>query len=237
MNALLRKGVRALRNPSLILSKMRAWAGGARHADVGSRHLWEHKRQFQIDFHRREGLMPHHRLIDIGCGTLRGGIALIDYLDPGHYTGIEARAKTLEEGRRELHDAGLAWKRPQLILQGDLGTLSLSDRADYVWAFSVLIHMSDEVLDGCLSFVAKHLAREGAFLANVNVGEEGKAGTWRGFPVMRHPAEFYERLCARHGLRCEDLGALRELGERDEGQLSRLDPSGRRMLRIRRSSG
>ena len=52
---------------------------------------------------------------------------------------------------------------------------------------------------------------------------------------MRHPAEFYERLSAKHGLRCQDLKALRELGEREEGQLSRVEPPGRRIVRIRRS--
>jgi len=48
------------------------------------------KRRFQIDFFRRQGLRPDQTLFDLGCGTLRGGIPIIDYLEPGFYTGTPA---------------------------------------------------------------------------------------------------------------------------------------------------
>ena len=59
------------------------------------------------------GLAPEHYLLDIGCGTLRGGIPLIAYLLNGHYFGIEMRADILDEGRTELAEAGLVGKRSQ----------------------------------------------------------------------------------------------------------------------------
>ena len=100
----------------------------ARHALVGPPDLWEMKRQFQIDFLRGVGLQPQHRLLDLGCGTLRGGIPLIAHLDPGNYAGVEVRRDVLDEGRRELAEAGLAGKSPQLVHCERLAVLDLGRR-------------------------------------------------------------------------------------------------------------
>ena len=59
-----------------------------RHSLVGPAHLWEIKRAFQIQFLQSVGLTPDQYLLDMGCGTLRGGIPIIKYLEPGHYYGI-----------------------------------------------------------------------------------------------------------------------------------------------------
>ncbi len=77
-------------------------ASTERHSHVGAPEGWELKRRFQIDFLKKQGLKPEHYLLDIGCGTLRGGIPIIDYLDKGHYYGIEVRDFVLDEGRKEL---------------------------------------------------------------------------------------------------------------------------------------
>src|SRR5262245_30090573 len=79
-----------------------------RHARVGPAHLWRMKRAFQLDFLRCTGLERGQRLLDLGCGTLRGGLPLIEFLDAGHYTGIDVRAEVLDEARGELAEAGLA---------------------------------------------------------------------------------------------------------------------------------
>lgn len=34
------------------------------------------------------GLREHHRLLDVGCGSLRAGRMLISYQNPGGYTGV-----------------------------------------------------------------------------------------------------------------------------------------------------
>ena len=56
-----------------------------RHAMVGPAKLWKMKRDFQIKFLKKSGLLPKHYLLDIGCGTLRGGIPFIEYLDEKKY--------------------------------------------------------------------------------------------------------------------------------------------------------
>jgi SAM-dependent methyltransferase len=215
---------RALRNR---ISRVFAGEAGRRHAAVGPAHQWKMKRRFQIDFLKTHGLMRDHRLIDIGCGTLRGGIPLIKLLDQGHYTGIEVREDVLELGRDELREAGLEHKEPNLVHCTGLSTLDLEYKAEYIWAFAVLIHMDDDALNGCLSFVSKHLVQGGAFYGNVNIGEGGESH-WQGFPVVKRTMRWYEQTAERFGLVPTDTGSLLELGH-DDG---RPEPQSRRMLKF-----
>lgn len=64
--------------------------------------LWEELGTLQFNFLKDHGLQPHHRLVDLGCGALRGGLHFIRYLDAGHYYGIDINASLIEAGKREL---------------------------------------------------------------------------------------------------------------------------------------
>jgi len=211
-------GARALRGARRRLFRLRgAAAGGQRHSYVGPAHLWLLKRRFQFEFLTSNGLRPESRLLDIGCGTLRGGIPLIEYLQPGHYVGVEARSEVLQEARRELAEAKLAGKRPLLINTADPSRVHLEAPVDFAWAFSVLFHMSDEIVDACLGMVARELADGGVFYANVGLAEQTEQqGDWQGFPVISRPRAFYQSLAAGHGLDVADVGSLDALGHPSE---------------------
>lgn len=198
-----------------LMRKLLGWLGRdrdtARHALVGRPELWPMKRAFQIDFLRGQGLQPHHRVLDIGCGSLRGGAALIAYLDVGGYSGIDVRESVLAEARQELRREKLVGKQPELVLAPDLAALDLHRQFDAVWAFSVLFHLSDPILESCFAMVARHLAVDGVFFANVIDGE-GAPGQWQGFPVVPRPLATFRALARRHGLDMREVGVLSELG-------------------------
>lgn len=63
---------------------------------------WEDVGRMQFEFLLREGLQPHHHLLDIGCGSFRGGRFVIDYLQEGHYFGIDREAQHLEAGMKHV---------------------------------------------------------------------------------------------------------------------------------------
>lgn len=190
-----------------------------RHSLVGPARLWEMKREFQIKFLKQVGLKPEHRLLDIGCGTLRGGIPIIEYLENGRYSGIEYREEVLDEGRKELRESGLAHKQPSLIAAKDISELNLGKKFDYIWAFSVLIHMKDNILYDTLKVIRQHLADTGYFYANVNIGDH-PGGEWQGFPVVWRKLNFYEDACSNAGLKIEDIGPIKNFGHisRDAAQ-------------------
>ena len=181
-----------------------------RHSLVGPAFLWKQKREFQITFLKDNGLQPEHFLLDLGCGTLRGGIPIIDYLQPGHYYGIDVRENVLREARKELKENGLQFKKPILIKIDRLKSLSLGLKFDIIWAFSVLFHMDDNTLDECFGFVKKHLKSNGVFFSNVSLGNE--YGKWEEFPFIKRNLELYEILAKNHYLNMTVLGTLSELG-------------------------
>lgn len=195
---------------------------------VGPPECWEMKRSIQISFLRQFGLKPHHYLVDIGCGVLRGGVPIIEYLEVGHYYGIEARANVLAEGRRELAESKLEFKQPHLMVGEHVKELSLGREFDYLWAFSVLIHLQDPILEEVLQFAARHLKADGVFYANVDTADK-QDGHWQEFPGVRRSIRFYEEAFARHGLSFIDVGSLREFGH-----ITGDEADDQRMLEIRK---
>ena len=204
-----------------------------RHRLVGPPDLWEMKRRFQIGFLQQMGLQPHHWLLDLGCGTLRGGIPLIEYLDTGHYFGLEVRTEVLDEARKELAENGLTDKLPRLIHCEHLASLDLGQRFDVIWAFAVLIHMSDPILDQAARLIASHLAVGGTFYGSIN-RDSKRDGNWQGFPIVHRELAFYEEVFGRHRLAVTDLGSLRDFGH-NHPRKSAEDQANQRMLKITRA--
>jgi cyclopropane fatty-acyl-phospholipid synthase-like methyltransferase len=186
-----------------------------RHRLVGPLELWEAKRKFQFDFLLNAGLLPGHNLLDLGCGTLRGGIPLIGYLEEGNYTGVDVRPEVMEEAHLELEISGLAFKNPSLICIDDVSTLILKRKFDFIWAFSVLIHLEDNILEGVMNFINLHLHKEGSFYANVVFGDR-QDGNWQQFPLVERPKSFYTKMFAKYGLTMYDLGPLEKFGHQSK---------------------
>jgi SAM-dependent methyltransferase len=169
------------------------------------------QRVFQIDFLQRVGLAKQHQLLDLGCGTLRGGLPLIGYLSAGNYTGIDIRADIIEEALRELEEAGLEERYPRIGHVESLDGLDLRASYDFIWAFGVLMHLDDPDLDVALAFASRHLRADGTFYANVHLGD-GRLGTWSGFPVLARPLDWYRERAHGAGLAADALGRLCALG-------------------------
>jgi cyclopropane fatty-acyl-phospholipid synthase-like methyltransferase len=112
-----------------------------------------------------------------------------------------------------LAESGLAHKEPVLIHAEDPAEIQSGDPFDRVWAFMVLIHMPDQVVDGYLRLVSQRMTEGGKFYANVALGDRAD-GEWQGFPVVFRPHEFYRRTAAAHGLKMDEVGALGSLGPR-----------------------
>ncbi len=62
---------------------------------------WLEIGQLQIGYLRAVGLQPEDTLLEIGCGPLRAGVHLIDYLDAGNYFALEANLDLLSAGLEE----------------------------------------------------------------------------------------------------------------------------------------
>jgi len=105
--------------------------------------MWEEIGRLQFDFMVAAGLKPEHYLLDIGCGSLRGGIHFVRYLGKRRYYGVDKEAALIKAGADELGEAGLDGKGATLILTGDfdLSFLRPGLRFDYMLAQSVFTHL------------------------------------------------------------------------------------------------
>ena len=62
------------------------------------------------------GLRQHHKLLDIGCGSLRLGRLLIPYLNAENYIGLEPNKWLIDDGIRNEVGASLGEKSNPTIV-------------------------------------------------------------------------------------------------------------------------
>ena len=137
---------------------------------VGGR--WDELGRHQFEFLRAQGLRPEHYFLDIGCGSLRGGIHAIDYLAPAHYFGIDVNRSLLKGARQELRLADLENKKPDLRVSDNFEVGIFGQQFDYVLAFSVFTHVFANQLVRCLTEVRRVLAPDGRFFATFFMAPE-----------------------------------------------------------------
>ncbi len=138
-------------------------ADGKHRAFVGG--LWEELGVLQFEFMKKAGLLPHHRLVDVGCGALRGGIYFVPYLEPGHYHGIDLNASLIEAGKKELIDHRLADRGANLLVTDRFDMAPFGVQFDYALAVSVFTHLDMNHILRCLVETRKVLAPSGKFFS------------------------------------------------------------------------
>ena len=60
--------------------------------------LWNEVGSLQFEFLLKSGLKKSYCLFDIGCGSLRGGVHFIRYLNKGNYVGIDKNLCLIQAG-------------------------------------------------------------------------------------------------------------------------------------------
>lgn len=194
--------------------------------------LWEEMGQLQFDFLVAEGLQPDHRLLDVGCGSLRAGVKLIPYLEPDRYAGVDQEQSLLAAGRAELGEELWAQRRPLLMAMDDFAVSRLGRTFDVAVAQSVWTHISLNLVRRCLYGVEQVLAPGGRFYATFFPNPDGGHHTQ---PVAQ-PAGFltnYDRDPFHY-----DLDTLRWITDGTSLELENLGdwqhPRGQHMLRFTR---
>jgi SAM-dependent methyltransferase len=105
------------------------------------------------------GLLPHHRVLEVGCGGGRNALALADYLEPGGYVGLDIDEESIAACRSQpsLHtfefvvaDVENDLYNPQGGAKGSEYRFPFDDDAfDFVFLQSVYTHMLE---DDCANY-------------------------------------------------------------------------------------
>jgi hypothetical protein len=113
--------------------------------------MWEEIGQLQFDFLRAQGLRPENVLLDIACGSLRGGVHFIRYLDDGNYLGIEKEEALVQHGlETELPLDVREAKHPELLISDAFEFERFSKQPDFSLAQSLFTHLVESDIELCL---------------------------------------------------------------------------------------
>lgn len=179
-------------------------------AEVGPPGFWKQTQEFQIRFLKERGLSEHSRVLDLGCGVLRGGLPLIATLGAGGYTGIDVRESAINEACDLVSRLKLQAKSPTLAVSDKFATdVCPPHSQDFIWAFQVIYHLEDTLVQACFHACSNLLAPNGVVYANVQPATRGLLrGQWKEFPFVPREIDQYIGWAEAAGLTCRSLGML-----------------------------
>lgn len=147
--------------------------------------MWDEIGRLQLEFMVSQGLLPYHPLLDVGCGSLRGGVHFARYLRDGHYYGIDAQQWLLDAGVQfELPRAGLGNRRVHLLCRDDFLVSEFGTIFDFAIAQSLFTHLTWNSILRCLCNISGVLGPAGRFFATFF---EDLDGTHQTSPLSHGP--------------------------------------------------
>lgn len=138
----------------------------------------------QLEILKALGCGPHHRVLEIGCGALIAGFPIMQYLEPGGYTGIDPNPWLIGSSLA-LHEVSAVAreKGPAFYFRDDFRT-GRTGRFDFVLSHSILSHVSNQQLTAFLGTVAWSAHTTVASIRLAEGNEFGSPGS------TRHGADF-----------------------------------------------
>jgi hypothetical protein len=145
-----------------------------------------------------KGLKPGDVFVDFGCGTLRMGSLVIEYLEPDRYVGFDIDQKILDVGRELLPAGVFDAKRPRLaVVSHESLTKAAELHPKWVFSKGVLQHVPPGELDEFFGNLAAVMHPETVGVLRAQLGsknEQISAKSWL------HTVEDLQRAAMAHGL-------------------------------------
>lgn len=183
----------------------------------GGEHVYARAGRNQLITLIDQGMTPECRLLDVGCGSLRGGYWTMHYLLPDCYYGLEPEQETVEQGLRHLFDpAVLAYKRPVFRHNDDFDFSVFGVEFDYYIARSIWSHTSQQQIEAMLDSFKLTARKDGAMLVSfIDPGRRPANATNRwvdrfkpaddGRGTVSQDPRWIAQVCADRGLKARRL--------------------------------
>tara|TARA_R110000737_G_scaffold332699_1_gene349764 strand:- start:9201 stop:9872 length:672 start_codon:yes stop_codon:yes gene_type:complete len=127
---------------------------------------WEAIGKLQFQFLLKQGLKPDDRLLDIGCGCLRGGLHFINFLQNKNYFGLDYNDSLITAGRLELEKADLIDKQPLLLVSKNFELNKFECKFKFMISVSLFTHLPINMILRCLVNVKSQLTNEGSYYSS-----------------------------------------------------------------------
>ncbi|MEW6706189.1 MAG: class I SAM-dependent methyltransferase [Pseudomonadota bacterium] len=153
------------------------------------------------------GMRETSTLLDIGCGSLRGGRFSIMYLRPGKYFGIDPEDWAVQDGLQAHFGEELVKRRqPTFVYDGNYQFTKFGRKFDFLMAHSIFTHAPEHQIRQCVSEAAKVMAPESIFLATFFESLDGTdytGDTWAYPDIVRFNKSTISRYVEESGLECQ----------------------------------
>jgi len=164
----------------------------------------------------KNGLYPENKVLDVGCGLLRGGYWLINFLNPCCYYGIEPNQEMLEIGKLKILGREiLEGKKPQFDFNEEFNFDCFSQKFDFVISRSVWTHASKKQIVKMLDSFLKTKTEHGIFLASYLKGDtssDNKSNEWVGAShksqrrgTVQYNFEWIKKECRKRNLDVKEI--------------------------------
>ncbi|NOR69471.1 MAG: methyltransferase domain-containing protein [Methylomarinum sp.] len=166
--------------------------------------LYEELGLLQFEFLKRRDLEQTSTLLDIGCGTLRGGLHFIRHLNSGNYFGFDLSRAVIEHASRLILSDGLSLKKPVLAVneaQDLTFGLCAGRRFDFLIAQSVFTHLMPVHVEECFSNLNVVMKPDSRFFFTIHLGAETER---TGLKRFTYTLEFFRQLGELHCLEITD---------------------------------
>lgn len=115
----------------------------------------------------KAGINPRSKVVDMGCGVLRGGYWLIHFLDPFCYFGIEPRPDRLRIGLEHILEPEMVTaKHPRFDTNPRFDSSVFGVKFDFFLARSVWTHASKSQIEAMLDSFVRDSTKDGVFLTS-----------------------------------------------------------------------
>lgn len=153
------------------------------------------------------GLREHHYLLDIGCGSLRGGKLFIPYLLPERYYGIEPNSWLVVDGiKKEIGYDMIRTKKPRIDYLNNFNCNVFNRKFDFILAQSIFSHASSEQISKCLYEVKKVMQPESIFVATFVEGKQNYSGKKWVYPgCVSYTYDYMKFLIEHIGMYCQKI--------------------------------
>ncbi len=139
--------------------------------------MWDEIGELQFRWLVAQGMAPHHKLLDLGCGCGRLAVKAVPYLDAHNYFGIDISPSLLAAARSEIEAAGVLQKLSQDALRATahFDPSPAMPAVDFIMALSLFTHLTLQRLPTALRTIRAHMAPGARFYATFFTAPEGTA--------------------------------------------------------------
>ena len=127
-----------------------------------------------------QGLYSRHRVLGIGCGSLRAGRYIAMYVNKGNYHGVEPNMWLVEGALKQ--DLGEDWLKLHRVTISDSEHFeaSLNRRFNYVLANSIATHAPRKMVEELMQKIASQMESTGvAFLTYNDSSSDYQGNDWK----------------------------------------------------------